>query len=243
MHERPVALVTGGARRLGAATVRALHAAGHAVLIHHHTAAAEAARLAAELNRIVADSAGVLRADLASAASAAPLIAEAHARWSRLDVLVNNASVFEATAPNVAGAADWERMQAINLRAPYLLAVAAAPHLGAQQGAIINITDIHAESPRKGYAIYCVSKAGLVAATRALALEFAPHVRVNAVAPGAILWAASEDAALRAATLRATPLARHGDPEDIAQAVCYLAGARFVTGQVLRVDGGRLLHS
>lgn len=243
MSERPVALVTGAARRLGAVTARALHAAGYAIAIHHLSSAAEAEALAAHCNAEVAGSAAVHRADLAEADAPARLVADVEARWGRLDLLVNNASVFDATPHGSLTPALWERIQAVNLRAPLFLALACAPLLAARHGSIVNITDIHAERPRHDYTAYCASKAGLVAVTRGLALDLAPAVRVNAVAPGAILWAASEDATVQADTVRGTPLRRRGDPEDIAEAVCYLARARFVTGHVLNVDGGRLLHS
>ncbi|MEQ8661862.1 MAG: SDR family oxidoreductase, partial [Gammaproteobacteria bacterium] len=156
--------------------------------------------------------------------------------------LVNNASVLDSTPLAGAYAASWERLQAINLRTPYFLCVHAAALLAEHQGCIINIADIHAERPRHGYSMYCASKAGLLAVTRSLALELAPAVRVNAISPGAILWADSEAAAERSEWLRATPLARRGEPADIADAVLYLAHAPYVTGQVINIDGGRSLH-
>lgn len=237
----PVALITGAAKRLGAATARALHRLGYDVVIHHHSSGDEAARLAAELNEIRAESALTLCQDLADPQAGAAIVRTLSGLRKRLDLLVNNASVFDRTPLAQVDLAAWERMHAINLRAPYFLAVHAAPLLSATRGAIINITDIHSERPRADYSVYCASKAGLVAVTRALALELAPTVRVNAVAPGPILWADSEDAELQAATIAATPLARRGAPEDIAQAVCYLARAPFVTGHILDVDGGRSL--
>ena len=241
--EAPVALVTGAARRLGACTARALHAQGYDVVIHHHSSGAEAAAFAAELNAARADSAATLTQDLAAGDAAARIVAALGTLRARLDLLVNNASVFDETPLAEVDVATWERIHAINLRAPYFLAVACAPLLRASRGAIVNITDIHSERPRAGYSAYCASKAGLVAVTRGLALELAPEVRVNGVAPGPILWAASEDQELQAATLRGTPLARRGEPRDIAEAVCYLARAPFVTGHVLDVDGGRHLAS
>ncbi len=237
----PVALITGAAKRLGATTARALHRLGYDIVIHHHTSAEEAQALVTELNAIRATSASKLCQDLAAPEAGAALIAAFSTQYSRLDLLVNNASVFDRTPLASVKLADWERIQAINLRAPYFLSVHAASLLRASRGAIVNITDIHSERPRADYSVYCASKAGLVALTRGLALELAPAVRVNGVAPGAILWAASEDAELQAATLAGTPLARRGDPEDIAQAVCYLARAPFITGHILDVDGGRSL--
>lgn len=221
--------------------MRALHAAGYDLAIHYHTSAAAARELAAELNEVRSHSAFTLRQDLAARRAGSRLVAAIERRRGRLDLLVNNASVFDANALEAEDYAAWERIQAINLRTPYFLAVAAAPLLGRHRGAIVNIADIHGERPRAGYAIYCASKAGLLAVTRSLALELAPAVRVNAVSPGAILWAESEAPAARAAALRAVPLERRGEPADIAAAVCYLAGATYVTGHVINVDGGRLL--
>lgn len=240
-HDAPVALITGAARRLGACTARALHALGYDIVIHHHTSADEAAALADELNGMRAVSAVTVSHDLARADAGEAIIAALSARRPRLDLLVNNASVFDRTPLERVDIAAWERIQAINVRAPYFLSLHAAPLLRANHGAIVNITDIHSERPRAEYSAYCASKAALVAVTRGLALELAPAIRVNAVAPGPILWAASEDAQLQAATLAGTPLARRGDPQDIAQAVCYLARAPFVTGHVIDVDGGRHL--
>lgn len=241
-HSAPVALVTGAARRLGAVTARALHADGYTVVVHHHTSAAEALALAAGLNAARADSASTVAADLARVEAAETVVGAVTARYGRLDLLVNNASIFERSPRDRIDPAAFERLHAINVRAPYFLSIAATPWLRATRGAIVNITDVHAEHPRRDYAAYCASKAGLLAISRTLALELAPEVRVNCVAPGAILWAASEqDAALQDAMVQATPLARVGDPQDIAAAVCYLAGATFVTGQVLNVDGGRTL--
>jgi pteridine reductase len=240
-NDTPVALITGAAKRLGACTARALHRLGYDIVIHHHTSGEEAQALAAELNHTRAASASTLCQDLSQAEAGAAIVAAVAARHQRLDLLVNNASVFDRTPLAMVDVSAWERIQAINLRAPYFLSVHAAPWLRVQRGAIVNITDIHSERPRADYSVYCASKAGLVAVTRGLALELAPEVRVNAVAPGPILWADSEDAELQAATLAGTPLARRGDPEDIAQAVCYLARAPFVTGHVLDVDGGRNL--
>ena len=237
----PVALITGAAKRLGATTARALHGLGYNIVIHHYTSAAEAQALAAELNALRVASATTVCQDLAHPQAAAAIIEALSRQAARLDLLVNNASVFDRTPLDSVDLAAWERIHAINLRAPYFLSLHAAPLLRASHGAIVNITDIHSERPRAAYSAYCASKAGLVAVTRGLALELAPEVRVNAVAPGPILWAASEDVALQAATLAGTPLARRGDPDDIAQAVCYLARAPFVTGHVLDVDGGRKL--
>ncbi len=237
-----VALVTGGARRLGAAIARRLHADGWRVIVHCRQLAAAADGLAAQLNAARADSASVVQADLAAVDAATELVSASCTRWGRLDALVNNASVFEPMPLADVDAAAWQRTLDVNLRAPFLLAQAAAPALAAQAGAIVNLTDIYAERPKAGYAAYCVSKAGLAGLTRVLAREFAPAVRVNAVAPGAILWPEGAPYIERQALIDRTPLARCGEPADIAEAVAYLLGARFVTGQILAVDGGRSLN-
>lgn len=237
-----VALVTGAAKRLGAVMVRALHDKGYNVVVHYHNSADDAQALATELNGIRAASAVTLREDFATGDPAASLIEAAARTWSRLDLLVNNASVFDKTPLNDIDLTAWERIHTINLRTPYFLSIAAAPMLRKTHGSIVNIGDIHAERPRLDFSAYCASKAGLVAITRSLAIEMAPAVRVNCVSPGAILWAANETKAVQENTIKATPLDRHGDPEDIAQAVCFLAEAKFVTGHTVNVDGGRVLR-
>ena len=236
-----VALVTGGARRIGAAVVRVLHGAGARVVIHYRSAEAEAAALETALNAIRAGSATRIRADLLSPDAPKALVDASLKTHSRLDVLVNNASMFYPTPVGDIGAAHWDELMGSNLRAPLFLAQAAAPHLAAARGAIVNITDIHAERPLKGYTVYSVAKAGLAGLTRVLALELAPSVRVNAVAPGAIAWPEDGqfDPAERARIVATTPLGRIGSPEEVAQAVLVACTAPFVTGQTFAVDGGR----
>ena len=236
-----VVLVTGAARRIGAAIARRLHAAGANVVIHYRGAESDAMRLEAELNGARADSALKVKGDLLAPVAPQALVGAALERWKRLDLLVNNASAFYPTPVGEIEAGHWEELVGLNLRAPLFLAQAAAPHLAAAGGSIVNIADIHAERPLKGYLVYSVSKSGIVALTHALALELAPAVRVNAVAPGAIAW--PEDGQFapgeRERILATTPLARTGTPQDVAQAVHFLATAPFVTGHVLAVDGGR----
>lgn len=239
--ESPVALVTGASQRLGARIARALHTRGMRVAVHYHQSAAAAEALAGELVGIRAGSAITVQADLSSAAAPAALVAAVAARWGRLDVLVNNAAVFRPTPCGESTSADWDEIAGTNLRAPWLLTNAALPLLSARGGNIVNIVDIYAERPRPGFALYCAAKAGLVGLTRALARELAPTVRVNAVAPGAILWSTETTAADKSAILAKTPLARLGSPDDIASAVCYLLDASYVTGQVLNIDGGRTI--
>jgi pteridine reductase len=241
--DRPVALVTGGARRIGAAIVRRLHAGGYDVAVHWRSSAADAAALVDALERVRPGSTLSLQADLEAFDRLPELVARTIGRFGRLDALVNNASGFGPTPLGTTTPADWDRLFASNARAPFFLAQAAAPHLRARGGAIVNMIDIHGERPLRDHAVYGMAKAALAMATRALALELAPEVRVNAVAPGAILWPeGDDDGARRAALLARTPLGRTGTPEEVAEAVHWLlCGATYCTGEVLRLDGGRLL--
>lgn len=241
---RPVALVTGSARRLGAAIARALHAAGYDLVLHCHASRADADALAAELDAARAGSTLVLQADLAAFDRLPELVASIIGRFGRLDALVNNASAFFPTPFGSATPAQWDALFAANARAPFFLAQAAAPHLRATRGAIVNLADIHGERPLRDHPVYGMSKAALLHMTRALALELAPEVRVNAIAPGAILWPdTGKDEAAKSALLARTPLGRTGTPGEVAGAVRWLlADATYTTGQVLRLDGGRLLQ-
>jgi pteridine reductase len=241
----PVVLVTGGARRIGAAISRALHAAGARVVLHCHRSRSEAEALAAALEAVRPASTAIVTADLLDATALPSLAEAARTAFGRLDGLVNNASSFYATPLGAIGVREWEDLVGTNLRAPLLLSQAAAPALRAARGAIVNIVDIHAERPLPGFPVYSIAKAGLAGLTRALAIELAPEVRVNGVAPGAILWPEEgrhfEDEE-RSRITSQTPLARIGDPADVAGAVKYLLlDAPFVTGQILAVDGGRSL--
>jgi pteridine reductase len=245
MMDRPVALITGSARRLGAAIARSLHAAGYDVAIHCHASRADADALAADLAAQRADSTVVLQADLAAFDRLPELIAGTVGHFGRLDALVNNASAFFPTKVGQATPDQWDALFNANARAPFFLAQAAAPHLRASKGAIVNLVDIHAERPLRDHALYGMSKAALAHMTRALALELAPEIRVNAIAPGAILWpdAGKSDAA-KQALIERTPLQRTGTPAEVADAVRWLLrDATYMTGQVLRLDGGRLLEA
>ncbi|MBI5861861.1 MAG: pteridine reductase [Rhodocyclales bacterium] len=242
----PVILVTGAARRVGAEIVRTLHAAGARVAIHYYRSRAEATALAATLNAQRPESAAAFAADLLDVAALSELVDHVVARFGRLDGLVNNASSFYPTKVGATDTAAWDDLVGTNLKAPLFLAQAAAPHLVQAGGSIVNITDIHAVRPLKGYAVYCAAKAGLLGLTRALAVELGPAVRVNAVAPGAIEWpdnAMDFPPAQREAIVAHTLLARVGEPADIARAVKFLIfDAPYVTGQVINVDGGRTAH-
>lgn len=240
-----VVLVTGSARRVGAAIARRLHAAGATLALHYRGARAEAEGLAAELNGRRDGSAAIFQADLLDTGSLPALVASTVEHFGRLDGLVNNASSFFPTPVGAIDEAAWDDLVGSNFKAPLFLAQAAAPHLREARGAIVNITDIHAERPLAGYPLYCAAKGALLALTRALAIELGPEVRVNAVSPGAILWPDDGQfpSAERAAIVEHTLLKREGSPEDIAATVLFLlCGAPYMTGQVLNVDGGRTAH-
>jgi pteridine reductase len=236
-------LVTGGARRVGAAICRRLHRAGANIVIHYRTSTGEAVRLRRALEAARAGSVACIAADLLDPDAPQMIVENARRHFGRLDVLVNNASSFFATPFGEVTLKDWGDLIGTNLQAPLFLAQAAAPELSRRRGVIVNVADIHAERPLEGHVVYSVAKAGLVALTRALARELGPRVRVNAVAPGAIAWPESgslADASIQADIMRRTPLGRIGAPADVASAVHYLvAEAPYVTGQVLAVDGGR----
>ena len=237
-----VVLITGGAKRVGAATCRRLHASGANLMLHYRESAGEARLLQAELNNQRKDSVALIQADLLDLGKLQSIVDQTLQTFSRLDALVNNASSFFQTPVGEITAAQWEDLIGTNLRAPMFLSQSAAPALKKSQGAIVNITDIHAERPLKNYVVYSVAKAGLVGLTRSLARELAPEVRVNAVAPGPILWPddAAFDELSRQRIISHTPLRREGTPEDIAKAVHYLlADATYVTGETINVDGGR----
>jgi pteridine reductase len=239
-------LITGAARRIGAAIARGLHAAGCRVILHCHRSRPEADRLAEELNLARSRSCAVVQADLLDLERIPAVVDEAARAFGRLDGLVNNASSFYPTPFGSIGLAEWEELVGSNMRAPLFLAQAAAPYLRAARGAIVNLVDIHAERPLKDFIVYSVAKSGLAGLTRALALELGPEVRVNGVAPGAILWPDGDEhfaPSERSRILDQTPLGRIGSPQDVAGAVKYLLfDAPFVTGQILAVDGGRGIH-
>ena len=237
-----VALVTGAARRIGAVIARRLHAAGFDVALHARRSRAALDALVEDLERARASSTLALEADLGDVAVLADLVNACVERFGRLDALVNNAAAFYPTPIGSATPAQWDELLGTNARAPFFLAQAAAPHLAAASGAIVNIVDIYAERPLASHPIYSMSKAALAAMTKALARDLAPHVRVNGVAPGAILWPDSgKSDAAQQAVIERTPLRRTGSPDDIAGAVLWLLDAEFVTGEIVRVDGGRHL--
>jgi len=234
------ALVTGSARRVGAEIVRTLHSSGADVIVHYRSSEAAARELAAGLNGLRAGSAVTLYADLRDTAHVRELAAAAAAAFGRLDILVNNASTFYPTPLGQIEERAFDDLVGSNLKAPLFLAQALAPTLRAARGLIVNLTDIHGLRPLRHYAVYSAAKAGLILITEALARELAPEVRVNAVAPGPVLWDETVDQKLKDKILARTPLARAGSPSDVARAVRFFATeAPYVTGQTLAVDGGR----
>ncbi len=239
---RPVALVTGAARRLGAAIARRLHAAGYDLALHYRHSGADMQALVAALESTRPGSAIGIQADLADFDRLPELVARTIDRYGRLDALVNNASSYYPTPIGLATAAHWDDLFASNARAPFFLSQAAAPHLKIARGAIVNLADIYADRPLKHHTVYCMAKAALVMMTKSLAVELGPDVRVNAIAPGNVLWAEDQPSVETIDVVRArTALRRQGVPEDIAQAVENCLASPYLTGQIIAVDGGRSL--
>ena len=234
-------LVTGGARRVGASIARTLHAAGANVVLHYRGSAAEAKALAGELNGARANSATLVQADLLDVQRHAALIDAAVEAFGQLDVLVNNASSFYPTPVGKITESDWNDLLGTNLKAPLFLSQAAAAALRRTRGLILNLADIHGTRPLRHYTTYCVAKAGLIMLTKSLARELAPEVRVNAIAPGPVMWPEEgADKALQKQIIELTLLKRPGSPQDVARtALFFCAEAPYVTGQILAVDGGR----
>jgi pteridine reductase len=241
--QRPVALITGAARRVGAQIALGLHAAGYDLALHYRHSRSEMDALVAQLEAVRADSTLALAMDLANTKKLPGLVEACIRRFGRLDALINNASTFFPTPIGTATPTLWDELFASNARAPFFLAQAAAPHLKNAKGSIVNIVDIYAERPLPGYPVYCMAKAALAMMTQALARELAPEVRVNGVAPGAVLWPESgKGYANQEELIARTPLMRAGTPRDVTATVLFLLrDAKFTTGQILRVDGGRSL--
>ncbi len=240
--EGKVALITGGAQRIGADIARLLHAQGMKLVIHYHTSEKAAHALQAELHQVRPESVMLVRGDLNNGERLARnLVFETVESFDRLDVLINNASRFYPTPVSEATESQWDDIIGTNLKAPYFLAQAAAPHLKKFGGCVINIADIYGQRPLVGYPIYSVAKAGVIMLTKALARELAPEIRVNAIAPGVILWPSKDlDEMSKQRIISRTPLKRSGDPSDVARTALFLIrDASFMTGQVLAMDGGR----
>jgi pteridine reductase len=239
--EDKVVLITGAARRVGAAITRKLHAAGATLVVHYHHSHSEAQVLAGELNGVRPGSVTILGGDLLDVKLLSALVEATIARCGHLDILINNASTFYATPIGAITADDWDDLMGTNLRAPLFLSQAAAPHLKARSGLILNIVDIHGMRPLRHHVVYSPAKAGLIMLTQSLARELAPEVRVNGIAPGPVEFPEkgfSEQ--MKQAVIDKTLLKRRGSPEDIARAALFFASeASYVTGQILAVDGGR----
>lgn len=234
-------VITGAARRIGAAMARGFHAAGANLVIHYRSSRDEADALVADLNNARPDSTMAVQADLLKTGRTAKLVDRTVTQFGRLDVLINNASSFFPTKMGSISEADWHDLVGSNLKAPLFLSQAACEELAKADGCIINMIDIHARRPLKDHPVYCAAKAGLETLTLALARDLGPHVRVNGIAPGAILWpeeGSNEDQ--QEAVVRRTPLKRAGCPDDIVRTAVFLAAdAPFITGQIIAVDGGR----
>lgn len=243
-HTAHTVLVTGAARRIGACIAQTLHARGCNVILHYRGSSDEVTQLAAELNGQRPDSASIVQADLADDASIEGMAREVSSRTGQLGLLVNNASRFFPTTPGATTRAQWDDLMTSNLSGPYFLTQALLPLLTAANGSVVNILDVYAVRPLRGHAVYSMAKAGLQMMTLALARELGPSVRVNGVAPGAILWPENDmSGADQEKILARTVMGKAGSPEDIASAVAYLGlDATYVTGQVLAVDGGRSLN-
>lgn len=241
-ENNPVALITGSAHRIGACIARHLHQQDYRVIIHYHSSAETAQKLVDELNQRRAGSAAALKANLSEMEEITQLAVLAVKCFGQLDLLVNNASRFFPTPMGDVTVAQWENLVNTNLRAPFFLSQALQHELTASRGCIINITDVYGHRPLEHHPVYSMTKAGLIMLTKSLSKEMGPEVRVNGVSPGAIIWPDSDLSDKRKSEiLDRTSLERIGGPDDIAETVAFLAKADYVTGQVIAVDGGRLV--
>ncbi len=240
LHNK-VVLITGGAKRLGAATARLLHANGATIVIHYHHSQIAAESLAQELNNLRNDSVSVVAADLLDTTQLHSIVMHCIKQHGQLDVLINNASAFYPTPIGTITEQHWNELIGSNLKAPLFLAQAATAYLKKTHGLILNMADIHAQRPLVEHPVYSIAKAGLVTLTKSLARELGPEIRVNAIAPGPVLWPEHEmSAELQQEILSKTALKRQGSPDDIARAALFfIKDAPYVTGQILAVDGGR----
>jgi pteridine reductase len=235
-------LITGAAKRIGAACARLLHSEGCNIFLHYRASSVEALQLCDELNQQRPNSAKIMQADLLNMDELESVAREACLAWGSIDVLLNNASSFYPTPMTNVTERQWDELLGSNLKAPFFLAKALAKTLADNNGCIVNIVDIHAERGLSGYPVYSIAKAGLAAMTKILAKELGPAVRVNGVAPGAILWPENLSEPAKQEILQRVSLKRGGEPMDIAKAVLFLIkDANYITGQILTVDGGRTL--
>ncbi|MCP4476296.1 MAG: pteridine reductase [Gammaproteobacteria bacterium] len=239
-----VALISGAGKRLGATIATRLHQQGYNVVVHYRQAAESAEALCSTLNTQRDHSAITLQADLSDSTALQPLISQAVQQWGQLDLVVNNAAAFYPTPLTEANVDDWQLIFNTNVRAPFFLVQAAIPHLEKVNGNVINIVDIHAEQPLKNFSLYCMSKAALLAMTRSMAKELGPAIRINGIAPGMVAWpnddSLTENA--RASIIKRIALKRAGSADNIAETVCFIVNNDYLTGEIIHVDGGRLLH-
>lgn len=242
--QNKTALITGASRRIGAVIARTLHAAGMNITLHYRGSKEDAEKLVVEFNQQRENSCISIRLDLHDTAALPELIEQSQQHWGQLDLLVNNASSFYPTQIGKMTEQHWDDLMGSNLKAPLFLSQAATPYLKQSNGCIVNIVDVHADKPMKNHTIYCAAKAGLAMMTKSLAKELGPEIRVNGVAPGAIMWPENElDNAAQNEIVDRTALKRSGMPEDIAAAVLFLArDAHYITGQIIPVDGGRSIN-
>lgn len=236
-------LITGAAKRIGAACARLLHGLGYNVFLHYRASHTQAFQLCEELNQLRPDSARIMAVDLLSITEIQSLAQQACAAWGGIDVLVNNASAFYPQVLNQVTETSWDEMLGSNLKAPFFLIQALADTLAERSGCIVNIIDIHSERGLKNYPVYSIAKAGLAGMTRILAKELAPQIRVNGVSPGAILWPEQPlSSQAKQEIVQRIALAHAGEPDDIAKVVAFLChDANYITGQIINVDGGRTL--
>ncbi|WP_334059312.1 pteridine reductase [Alteromonas sp. S005] len=240
----PVALITGAAKRIGAAMACKLHNEGYRIIIHYGHSKDDAFALAEKLNSVRADSATCLQANLCNSEEVNALAQKTLDVWGQLDVLVNNASSFYPTPVGDISEDDWDSLVGSNVKGPLFLSQALAPALEANKGCIINMVDMHIDRPLPNHSVYLIAKTGLASLTQSLAIDLAPRVRVNGIAPGAILWPEREmDDAEKDKLLSSIPLGELGTPEDIANTLLFLVSAPYITGQIIYVDGGRGLHT
>ena len=244
--QAPVALITGAARRIGAAIASMLHSKGYRIIIHYHHSATEAEALCAQFNRTRKNSAHTLQANLMDTDSVQKLAHHSIARWGQVNTLVNNASSFYPTPLASANENQWDDLIGSNVKGPYFLCQALGETLKKQRGSIVNIADIHAQQPLKNHTIYCIAKAGNRMLTRAIAQELAPAVRVNGIAPGVILWPekkSENNEENKINLIKTIPLQRMGSSEDVANVAAFLiTDAHYISGQIISVDGGKHLN-
>ena len=242
MDNSPVVLITGAAKRIGAATAKQFHRHGYRVIVSYHQSAQAADNLVRDLNQQKPQSAAALAMNLLDISSIMHSAEQAIACFGQIDMLINNASHFQSGTLDQLSERQWDETINCNVKAALFLSQALAKSLQQQQGCIINLVDIYAEKPLKHHIAYNVSKAGIAMLTRSLALDLAPHIRVNGISPGAILWPENSTAEWEQSLLERIPLAKLGNVNDIAKTALFLAQSPYITGQIIAVDGGRSLN-